>query len=133
MAIILIESISQVIKGAAVIAFLLLVLVSEPSSALATVFVWHDSAGVAHYANKGYEIPERYRAKAKVLYPEQGDTAAQQQVVPSVQAPPPVPVQQAKPEAPALVDQTSITPKYKNILPDRETRKKRRSREETEE
>lgn len=42
------------------------------------VYMWRDSAGVAHYTNKEYDVPERYRAKAKVLYPEASDSGTPQ-------------------------------------------------------
>lgn len=38
------------------------------------VYSWTDAAGIAHYTNKEYEIPLRYRAKVKARYPEPGDS-----------------------------------------------------------
>lgn len=45
------------------------------SPAHGTVYMWRDSAGISHYTNKEYDIPARYKAKAKALYPEAADTA----------------------------------------------------------
>jgi len=50
-----------------------------PSAAFGMLFNWTDSAGIKHYTNKEYDIPVRYRAKAKHLYPEQADTPSPQQ------------------------------------------------------
>jgi len=41
--------------------------------------MWIDSAGVAHYTNNAYDIPDRYKIKAKPLYPEPSDTRPAQQ------------------------------------------------------
>lgn len=67
------------------------VLVASP--ALGMVYLWRDSAGVAHYTNKEYTTPFRYKAKAKVLYPEASDSGSTQpgtasaQTVPVAQLP----------------------------------------------
>lgn len=37
------------------------------SSAYGEFYTWTDSRGVAHYTNSTYEIPARYRGKAKVV------------------------------------------------------------------
>ncbi|HIJ87167.1 MAG TPA: hypothetical protein HPP97_05700 [Desulfuromonadales bacterium] len=41
--------------------------------AVCMVYMWVDSTGVAHYANKEYEIPARFKTKVKILYPEPSD------------------------------------------------------------
>jgi len=46
---------------------LLLILLLLASSAYGEIYTWKDSRGTAHYTNDQYEIPERYRAKSKVL------------------------------------------------------------------
>lgn len=112
---------------------ILLMLLLFVSPAYGMVYTWTDSVGVAHYTNKQHEIPERFRAKAKALYPEQGDAAAQQQVMPAVQVQSPAPVLQTKPEVPVLNNQPAVNAKPKNVFTDRATRKGRRNREETEE
>lgn len=72
--------------------------------AFGMVFSWTDSAGVKHYTNRRDEIPERYRAKAKPLYPEQADTlpapqgATPQTVKPEVSPPVPPAVQRVVPQ-----------------------------------
>jgi hypothetical protein len=40
------------------------------SSALADVYKWTDRRGVVHFTNKEYEIPVRYKARAKPLHLE---------------------------------------------------------------
>lgn len=62
----------KIMKRIAVAAFVLVM----SSTAYGMVYRWTDSVGIRHYTNKEYEIPERYRKKAKALYPESGDTAA---------------------------------------------------------
>jgi hypothetical protein len=57
-----------------------------PSAASGMLFKWTDSKGITHYTNREYEIPERYRAKARRLYPEQADAPAPQQNQPAQQA-----------------------------------------------
>ena len=46
---------------------LLIFLLLTVSSAHGEVFTWTDSKGTTHYTNSVYEIPARYRAKAKTL------------------------------------------------------------------
>jgi len=86
-------------KAVTVILALILVPVS---SAFGMVFSWTDSSGIKHFTNRRDDIPERYRTKARPLYPEQSDLAAGQQNTPSL-APPaaqqvqPAPAQAAAP------------------------------------
>ena len=68
------------------------------------VYSWSDSAGVSHYTNKEYEIPNRYRAKVKSRYPEPGDGGGsvasqivQQNPQANVKVLPSAPVPQEKP------------------------------------
>lgn len=92
------------------------------SSAQADVYKWIDGRGVAHYTNKEYEIPARYKARAKPLHIEavQGgapaapatSTATPQQAAPA-QSPAqpqdkPVSPQSAAPPNPA--PQPVVTP-----------------------
>lgn len=63
----------------------LIVIVRRTAIALSLIFLaspsygmmyrWIDAEDVRHYTNKIYEIPPRYRAKAKALYPESGDNS----------------------------------------------------------
>lgn len=46
---------------------LMVMLLFAASSAYGEFYTWTDSRGVAHYTNSTYEIPARYRAKAKVV------------------------------------------------------------------
>lgn len=49
---------------------LVVMLLAATSSAQADVYKWTDGRGVAHYTNKEYEIPVRYKARAKPLHLE---------------------------------------------------------------
>ena len=70
----------------------MLVLLSAPAQGM--VYMWHDSAGIAHYTNKEYNVPSRYKTKVKTLYPEASDSEAVQPGNTNAQAapvaPPPV-------------------------------------------
>jgi hypothetical protein len=55
------------------LAILFLLLLTSPANGM--IYSWTDSAGIAHYTNKEYEIPLRYRYKVKARYPEQGDSS----------------------------------------------------------
>lgn len=61
--------------------------------AAAIVYCWVDAAGIRHYVNREHDIPERYRARAKALYPEPGDVASPnrqavpEQILPVITAP----------------------------------------------
>jgi hypothetical protein len=46
---------------------LLVILLFLASSAHGEIYTWKESGGTAHYTNDQHEIPERYRARAKVL------------------------------------------------------------------
>ena len=100
---------------------LLLVCFSTP--AIGMVYTWKDSSGVAHYTNKDYEIPARYRAKAKALYPDQADTSPPQQNAQTQ------PSQVAKPvEQPTMPQQPVIVPQPPKIAPEVPARRSRRNR-----
>jgi hypothetical protein len=58
---------------------LLLCVLVLPSTVHGMVFSWTDPVGITHFTNKEYEIPARFRVKAKQLYPEQSDTAVSPQ------------------------------------------------------
>lgn len=97
-------------KKSVLVLFVLLL----PLPAHGMVYKWTDSAGVAHFSNKAYEIPARYRAKAKSLYPEPGDTETPLQNVQTQQTlalkASPSPVQQSKPEERVKVAQPVLVP-----------------------
>ncbi|MFA7402550.1 MAG: hypothetical protein WC007_01045 [Pelobacteraceae bacterium] len=48
------------------------------SPAQGMIYMWKDPAGIAHYVNKEYDVPDRYKAKAKALYPEAADAGTAQ-------------------------------------------------------
>lgn len=93
--------------------FLVLFVLLFSLPAYGMVYKWTDSAGVAHFTNKAYEVPARYRAKAKSLYPELGDTEASQQNVQAQQltvVTAASSVQLSKPEEQAKTTQPVIVP-----------------------
>jgi len=82
-----------------------------PTAAFGMVFNWIDSTGIAHFTNKEYEIPTRYRTRVRQLYPEQADTPAPQQSLQTRQPVKPenqTPHQQLSPETPSRMQQPSI-------------------------
>lgn len=76
-------------KNVGVILFILV----QSSMAYGMVYRWTDTRNITHYTNREYEIPARYREKAKALYPEQADLQQNTQQVNQ----PPAPVQQVRP------------------------------------
>jgi hypothetical protein len=100
-------------KGQAMKRLLAVMLLMQASGVQADIYTWTDARGIAHYTNKEYEIPERYRARAKPLHleavpptPQQGapsqspETPSTPQAAPLPPAPPPV-VRAPAPPAPA--------------------------------
>ena len=86
--------------------------VMTASPAPGMVYMWRDSAGISHYTNKEYDIPDRYKAKAKPLYPEAADSAPGK---PSAPGEPAKPVQQlpavtVQPVAPDEKPKEAATP-----------------------
>lgn len=49
---------------------LVVMLLMQASYVQADVYNWTDARGIAHYTNKEYEIPERYKAMTKPLHIE---------------------------------------------------------------
>lgn len=83
-------------------------MVLSASPAKAIVYMWSDSAGVAHYTNKEYDVPVRYKTKVRLLYPEAPDSgvvqsgAANGKGIPAV--PPPATANQvAGPAGPPVI------------------------------
>ena len=99
------------------IMLLVLMLLALPAHGL--VYTWTDSAGIKHFTNKEYEVPARYRARTKSLYPEQADSGASQQNVQTTQA---------KPEEPIRATQPVIAPESPKPKVERATKRGRRSR-----
>ncbi len=96
---------------------LLVLLIFTASYAHAEIYTWTDRGGTKHYTNSIYEIPEKYRAKAKVLnlgIVEKNDATSPPPVNPS-QPSPPVP-QQAQPVAAGQV------PSSHQPMPERQRR-----------
>lgn len=87
------------------------------SAAFGMVYSWVDSKGIRHYANKEFDIPERYRARVKALYPEQSDTRSVPQNVQDQQKTVVVPVivQPENPPQPAAVQTPAVTSVNVNI------------------
>jgi len=83
---------------------LLIIFLLLASSAYGEIYTWKDSRGTAHYTNSEYEIPERYRAKAKVLnlgIVEKKDSTSPQQDATSQPLAPPQQREQIQPVRPA--------------------------------
>jgi hypothetical protein len=109
-------------------------LVTTP--ALGVVYMWRDSAGTAHYSNKEYDIPARYKAKAKALYPEPSDSGQKQPnnangpatpAAPVAQLPP-ITSQQAKPAEELRVQPIVTSPQIKNTSLRTTSRRERKHR-----
>lgn len=82
---------------------LLVMLIFAASTAHGAIYRWTDSKGTTHYTNSEYEIPERYRAKAKVLdlgIEEKTGNSSPQQDVPPEQSETPYQSEQVQPEQP---------------------------------
>ena len=84
---------------------LVVILLMQASVVQADVYTWTDVRGIAHYTNKEYEIPVRYRAKAKPLHLEAvdpGSASKPQQGTPSQpQGTPAAPQAAPSPPSPA--------------------------------
>jgi len=111
--------------------YVLMALLFAASSAHGMIYTWKDAVGVAHYTNNAHEIPDRYRARAKALYPEAGDAPSAQKDMPVQQrtseAQPP-PAQQVNSAPPAVTAQPGI--RLPEASPRRERRKRAVSSEE---
>ena len=91
----------------AVVITLLLVLAPAAHGA---IFGWTDSEGTKHYTNRESDIPPRYRAKAKLLYLEPGDSQAPPQTAQPQASPPPA----RSEEPPPRVAQPVANPEPQN-------------------
>lgn len=106
------------------------------SPAHCMVYMWRDSTGVSHYTNKEYEIPDRYRLKVKVLYPEATDsramplTTSSDQKVPDAQQSP-VDNQQVKTAVPQKEQAPVAVTQQKDIVPAKSMRRVKRQRGST--
>ena len=93
---------------------LVVMLLMQASYAQADVYTWTDALGIAHYTNKEYEIPVRYRAKAKPLHleaVEPGSAATSRQGTSSQpQGTPSTPQAAPSPPAPAPVVNAPVSP-----------------------
>jgi hypothetical protein len=104
-------------------------LMSSPAQGM--LYMWRDSAGIAHYTNKEYDIPERYKARAKAFYPEATDSGqsqpdstnspvAQSQATTSQQSKPP--------EQLPIVQPTVTLPQIQNNPPQKTPKREKRPR-----
>ena len=83
---------------------LLIIFLFLASTAYGEIYTWKDSTGTVHYTNSEYEIPEKYRPKAKVLnlgIAEKKDNSSPQQDTGSQQNAPPQPRELVQPFRPA--------------------------------
>jgi hypothetical protein len=102
---------------------LLMMFLSSPVYGM--VYTWTDASGVPHFTNRDYEIPARYRTKAKALYPEQSDASSPQQ---NAQSQPAKPVQEASPAEQPKPQPPSIVSEPPNNPPVRPPRRSKRIR-----
>ena len=63
--------------------FLLILLLLTQTSAHAVMFTWKDSHGTSNYTNREDEIPARYKARTRILYPDQLDSKTTRQITSS--------------------------------------------------
>jgi len=108
------------------VAALTLSAVIEPTNA--AVYRWTDASGTAYFTNNESDIPLRYRAKAKVLYQEQGELNSSQRTAPQLATPS---VQQIAPESPKP-PQVAAPPQQPNQPPPYRKRAGRPSEEVSE-
>jgi hypothetical protein len=107
-------------------------LMSSPAHGM--VYMWRDSAGVAHYTNKEYDVPSRYKAKVKALYPEAADigtvqpSTATTQAAPVVQ-PPAITRQNSVPEVQPVTQTVAPVTQIQSTPPKSPERRGRRHRE----
>jgi hypothetical protein len=107
-------------------------LVASPAQGM--VYMWRDSAGVAHYTNKEYDVPSRYKAKVKALYPEAADigtvqpSTATTQAAPVVQ-PPAITRQNSVPEVQPVTQTVAPVTQIQSTPPKSPERRGRRHRE----
>jgi len=86
---------------------LLFILILMASTAYGEIYTWKDARGTAHYTNSQYDIPERYRSRAKVLdlgiEQKSGNPPVQQSapVQPGEQI---TPVNRSQPQAEVITD-----------------------------
>jgi len=104
------------------------------SPAQGMVYMWRDTAGVAHYTNKEYDVPARYKAKAKALYPETSDSGTVQSGTANAQAapvaqPPAVTHQGAGPEVQPVPRSAAPATQINSTPPNTPERRSRRHRE----
>jgi len=117
----------------------LLVVLLLISPANGMVYSWTDSAGITHFTNKEYEIPQRYRSKVKARYPEQGDSGITPlnvqapQVEKSVQPQTQPQVLQVNPSVPAKTIQADFPPEHQQMKKERAARNARRNKKAEEE
>jgi hypothetical protein len=104
------------------------------SPAHGVVYMWRDSAGIVHYTNKEYDVPARYKAKAKVLYPEASDSGTSQPGTANVPAapvgsPPAVTGQGAGPAVQPVTRSAAPATQIESTPPKTPERRGRRHRE----
>jgi Domain of unknown function (DUF4124) len=63
--------------------FVLVLILCGTTPAWCEIYTWKDKGGTAHFTNSMYDIPDRYRSRAKVLdlgIEPKADTPSQQEV-----------------------------------------------------
>jgi hypothetical protein len=113
---------------------MMVVVILMASPAQGMVYVWRDSAGISHYSNKEYDIPVRFKARAKALYPEAADSGQIQPQSGNIQASPivqsqPITNQQARPAEQSKENPTVTVPQIISPSPRTTPRRERRQRD----
>lgn len=123
----------MVFKGKFIIKALILAAILVGSPAQGIIYMWKDSAGIAHYTNKEYEIPARYKTKTKSLYSEAADPRAMPLNTSNEQKAPDVPQapiadQQAKTADPQKEQAAVPAQQQKNIVQEKSVKRSKRLR-----
>jgi hypothetical protein len=90
------------------------ILILMASTAYGEIYTWKDSRGTAHYANSEYDIPERYRSRAKVLdlgIEQKGGNPPLQQSAPLQPGEQVTPVNRSQPPAAEVTDTNQRRPR----------------------
>jgi hypothetical protein len=85
---------------------LLVMLIFATSSAHGAIYQWTDNRGTTHYTNSAYEIPDRYRVKAKLLdlgIEEKTGNSSPQQDLPPERNETPIRDEEVRPVQPTTV------------------------------
>jgi hypothetical protein len=111
--------------------YVLASLIFVASPAFGMIYSWTDSQGIAHYTNKEYEIPARYRSRVKARFPEAADSVTPQPNLQTSTVPPEplTSVRLGKPDSQPPV----VSTEPQNNVTKRGSRREKRARRSTSE